>query len=194
MTEGVSFRTTIELGGKTATGFAVPDRIVEALGAGKRPAVRVTVGRHTYRTTIASMGGRFLVPLSAENRASAGVAAGDEVDVHMEVDNETRQFVAPPDLADALARDEQAREFFDALAPSHRKEWVRWIQDAKKPETRAPPRCDTRCSPRGQTHALTKWARGRIHLDARPAGTQFGAHPGSAVGEVNIWATPRCTA
>lgn len=137
MTEGVSFRTTIELGGKTATGFAVPDHKVEALGAGKRPAVRVTVGRHTYRTTIASMGGRFLVPLSAENRASAGVAAGDEVDVHMEVDNETRQIAAPPDLADALTRDEQAREFFDALAPSHRKEWVRWIEDAKKPETRA---------------------------------------------------------
>jgi len=75
------FRTTIELGGKTATGFSVPDEVVAALCAGKRPAVRVTVGQHTYRTTIAPMGGRFLVPLSAENRAAAGVVAGDEVDV-----------------------------------------------------------------------------------------------------------------
>jgi Domain of unknown function (DUF1905) len=58
------FRTSVELGGKTATGLAVPDDVVAALNAGKRPAVRVTVGPHTYRTTVAPMGGRFLVPLS----------------------------------------------------------------------------------------------------------------------------------
>lgn len=136
MTDGVQFRTTIELGGKTATGFAVPDEVVAALGAGKRPAVRVTIGRHTYRTTVASMGGRFLVPLSAENRVAAGVAAGDEVDVHIEGDTGTRDVAVPTDLADALAGDPPARGFFETLAYSHRKEWVRWIEDAKKPETR----------------------------------------------------------
>lgn len=137
MTESIRFRTTIELGGKTATGFPVPDEVVAALGAGKRPAVRVTVGSHTYRTTIAPMGGRFLVPLSADNRAAADVAAGDEVDVQIEADNNPRDVAVPADLADALTRNQQARDFFDTLAYTHRKEWVRWIEDAKKPETRA---------------------------------------------------------
>ena len=137
MTESIRFRTTIELGGKTATGFPDPDEVVAALGAGKRPAVRVTVGSHTYRTTIAPMGGRFLVPLSADNRAAADVAAGDEVDVQIEADNNPRDVAVPADLADALTRNQQARDFFDTLAYTHRKEWVRWIEDAKKPETRA---------------------------------------------------------
>ncbi len=136
MTDAMRFRTTIELGGKTATGFSVPDEVVAALGAGKRPAVRVTVGQHTYRTTIAPMGGRFLVPLSAENRAAAGVVADDEVDVRIEFDDNARDVAVPADLADALALDQQARDFFQTLAYSHRKEWVRWIEDAKKPETR----------------------------------------------------------
>jgi len=130
------FRAAVELGGKTATGLQVPDDVVAALGAGKRPAVRVTVGGHTYRTTVASRGGRFLVPLSAENRTAAGVLAGDEVDVELELDDAPREVEAPPDLLAALAADEPAQTTFDALAPSHRKEWVRWIEEAKKPETR----------------------------------------------------------
>lgn len=120
--EGVSFRTRIELGGKTATGFAVPGEVVAALGAGKRPAVRVTIGGHTYRSTIASMGGRFMIPLSAENRTAAGVAAGDELDVHLVADTEPRTVDLPTDLADELARDQQARDFFDTLAHTHRQE------------------------------------------------------------------------
>ena len=75
------FRTTVELGGRTATGLPVPAEVVDALGSGKRPAVRVTIGPHTYRSTVAPRGGVFLIPLSAENRAAAGVAAGDEVEV-----------------------------------------------------------------------------------------------------------------
>ena len=130
------FRTTVELGGKTATGLPVPDEVVAALGARKRPAVRVTVGAHTYRTTVASMGGRFLVPLSAENRTAAGVAARDDVDVELVLDDAPRQVEAPPDLLAALASDEPARRTFDALAPSNRKEWGRWIEEAKKPQTR----------------------------------------------------------
>lgn len=130
------FRTTVELGGKTATGLQVPDDVVAALGSGRRPAVRVTVGGHTYRTTVASMGGHFLVPLSAENRTAAGVAAGDEVDVELVPDDQPREVEAPPDLLAALATDAPARTTFDALAPSHRKEWVRWIEEAKRAETR----------------------------------------------------------
>lgn len=69
------FSTTVERGGKTATGRHVPDEVA-ALATGKRPLVAITVGGHAYRTTLASMGGPFLVPLSAENRAAAGVSAG----------------------------------------------------------------------------------------------------------------------
>ena len=132
----VRFQTTVELGGKTATGMQIPDDVVATLGTGRRPAVRITVGGHTYRTTVASMGGRFLVPLSAENRAAAGVAAGDEVDVDIELDEAPREIAVPDDLAAALAANDQARTYFDSLAFTHRKEWVRWIEEAKKPETR----------------------------------------------------------
>jgi uncharacterized protein YdeI (YjbR/CyaY-like superfamily) len=83
------------------------------------------------------MGGRFLVPLSAENRTAAGVAAGDQVEVHIELDNGPREVAVPGDLAAALAQDDTARANFDGLSFTHRKEWVRWIEEAKKPETRA---------------------------------------------------------
>jgi len=132
----MKFRTTVELGAKTATGVPVPDDIVSALGSGKRPSVQITIGPHTYRTTVASMGGRFLVPLSAENRSAAGVAAGDEVDVEIALDDAPREVQVPDDLAEALAKDDGANQFFHALAYTHRKEWVRWIEEAKQAETR----------------------------------------------------------
>jgi hypothetical protein len=131
----VEFRTTVELGGKTATGLQVPDEVVEALGAGKRPPVAVTVGGYTYRTTVAPMGGAFWVPLAAEHRQAAGVVAGDEVDVRVELDSAPRETPLPDDLDAAL--DDAARSHFHSLAASHRKEWVRWVEEAKKPETRA---------------------------------------------------------
>ncbi len=130
------FRTTVELGGKTATGLSVQADIVSKLGPSKRPAVQVTIGGHRYRTTVASMGGRFLVPLSAQNRAAAGVSAGDEVEVEIASDAAPREVVVPEDLASALETDEQARKFFDGLSCTNRKEWVRWIEDAKTADTR----------------------------------------------------------
>ena len=133
----MTFQGLVELGGKTATGIAVPDEVVTALGSGKRPAVRVTLGGHTYRTTVAPMGGRYFIPLSAENREAAGVAAGDRVDVQIELDSAAREVAVPDDLAEALGRDDQARAFFDGLSFTFRKEWVRWIEESKKPETRA---------------------------------------------------------
>ncbi|WP_284292978.1 YdeI/OmpD-associated family protein [Luteimicrobium album] len=69
------FRATLELNGKTATGIEVPPDVVEALDGGKRPAVRVTIGDHAYRSTIGVAGGRTRLPVSAENRARAGIAA-----------------------------------------------------------------------------------------------------------------------
>ena len=130
----MEFRTTVVLGGKTATGLQVPDDVVEELGAGKRPAVVVTIGGHTYRTTVAPMGGAFWIPLAAEHREAAGVQADDAVDVAIELDTEPRETPLPDDLDAAL--DDAARAHFHSLAPSHRKEWVRWVTEAKKPETR----------------------------------------------------------
>ncbi len=131
------FHSTVELGGKTATGIAVPGEVVAALGVGKRPPVRVTIGGHCYRTTVASMDGRFFVPLNADNRSAAGVAAGDEVDVEIVTDTAPREISVPDDLAEALAGDPTAATFFDGLSYTHRKEWVRWIEGAKKAGTRA---------------------------------------------------------
>jgi len=130
------FRTTIELGGKTATGFRIPEDVVAGLGSGKRPAVRVTIGGHTYRTTVAPMGGVFMIPLSAENRAGAGVAAGDEVDVDVELDTEPRVVTVPPDFAAALEREPDARTAFDALSYSNQRRHVLSIEGAKTDETR----------------------------------------------------------
>src|SRR3954468_1137990 len=89
--------------GKTATGIHVPDEVVEKLGGSKRPAVRATINGYTYRTSVASMGGVFMLPVSAEVRERARVAAGDSVDVHLELDTEPREVAVPPDFATALA-------------------------------------------------------------------------------------------
>jgi hypothetical protein len=132
----VRFRTTVELGGKTATGLEIPAEVVDALGAGKKPPVRVTIGGHTYRSTVAVMGGRYLLPLSAENRAAAGVVAGDEVDVDAELDTEPREVAVPADLTAALEGDDVAREAFERLPYSHRRRHVMAIEEAKTPETR----------------------------------------------------------
>ena len=131
------FRATVELNGKTATGIEVPEEVVAAMCRGQRPPVRASIGGHSYRTTVARMGGRFLIPLSAENRAAAGVAAGDEVDVDLEPDAEPREVEVPADLAEALARDDVARANLERMPYTHRKEWVRWVTDAKKADTRA---------------------------------------------------------
>ena len=95
----MKFRTVIISGSKTATGIEVPDEIVAGLGHGKRPPVRVTINGHTYRSTVAVMGGRFMVGVSAENRALAGVSGGDHVDVEIELDTEPREVAVPDDLA-----------------------------------------------------------------------------------------------
>ncbi|MDX6357828.1 MAG: hypothetical protein QOH37_882 [Nocardioidaceae bacterium] len=129
------FESTVELGGKTATGIPVPDDVVAALGGGNRPPVTITVNGYTYRTTAVRMGGRFLVPLSAEHREAAGLTAGETIAVDIELDTAPREVALPTDLASAL--DDAARTAYDALSYTHRKEWVRWVEEARKPETRA---------------------------------------------------------
>lgn len=130
------FRTTVEQAGKTATGIEVPSTVVEGLGAGKRPAVRVTINGFTYRSTVASMGGRFMVGVSAENRAGAKVAGGDVVDVDIELDTAPRVVEVPKDFAAALKKDAKAKATFDSLSYSNQNWLVSSIEDAKTEETR----------------------------------------------------------
>ena len=130
------FHATLILNGKTATGIQVPDEVVEQLGAGKRPPVRVTIGSYTYRTTVAPMGGQFWIPVSAENRAGAGINAGDEVDVAIEIDTEPREVTVPADLAAALEADPAAKQAFEKLSYSNKRLHVLSVEDAKTPETR----------------------------------------------------------
>lgn len=113
------FRTVVRLGGKTATGIPVPEEVVEGLGKGKRPPVRATINGHTYRSTVASVDGEFMLPISAENREGAGVAAGDGVDVDIELDT-----------------DADARRFFDRLSYSKKQRLVLPIEQAMTNETR----------------------------------------------------------
>jgi len=132
----MNFRTVVELGGKTATGIRVPPEVVEALGSGKKPAVRVTINGYTYRSTIAVYGGEFMLPVSAEVRERAGAAAGDEIEVAVELDTEPRVVEVPDDLAAALATDAEAQQFFEGLSYSNKRRIVLSINDAKTPETR----------------------------------------------------------
>lgn len=132
----MTFRTVIELGGKTATGFRVPDAVVDALGSGRRPAVLVRIGSHSYRSTVAVMDGVFMLPLSAENREAAGVAAGDEVEVTLELDRAPREVTVPDDFAAALDADPEARRTFDALSYSNKRFHVEPITGARTEETR----------------------------------------------------------
>jgi Bacteriocin-protection, YdeI or OmpD-Associated/Domain of unknown function (DUF1905) len=130
------FRATLEQTGKTATGVAVPETVVKGLGGGKRAPVRVTINGHTYRTSIASMDGRFMIGVSAENRAKAKVAGGDVVDVDVELDTAPREVEVPPDLAAALRKDTKAKATFDALSYSDRRRHVESVEGAKTDETR----------------------------------------------------------
>lgn len=136
MSDAVTFRATVQRNGKSATGIEVPAEIVTGLGAGKRPKVRATVNGHTYRSSVGVLGGRYLLPVSAEIRAAAGVAAGDEVEVALAVDAEPRTVAVPDDLAAAFAARPAARRVFDAMSYSHQRRYVLAIDDARTPQTR----------------------------------------------------------
>ena len=132
----MKFRTTILQGGKTATGVEVPESVMEALDAGRKPAVRVTIGSYTYRSSVATVDGKSMVGVSAEHRAGAGVAGGDEVDVDIELDTEPRTVTVPDELATALDADPEARATFDRLSYSNRSWHVLQVTGAKTEETR----------------------------------------------------------
>jgi hypothetical protein len=130
------FRTTVLQSDKTATGIEIPAEIVEGLGAGKRPAVTITINGFTYRSSIAVMGGTYMVGVSAENRAGTGVKGGDEVDVDIALDTAPREVVVPPDFAAALDAEPAARSTFDRLSYSNKSWHTYQLTAAKTDETR----------------------------------------------------------
>ncbi len=132
----MKFRTTLLQSGKTAVGIQVPSEVVDALGSGKRPPVRVTINGYTYRNTIAVMGGVYMVGVSAEHREKAKVAGGDEVEVDIELDTQPRELSLTPDFSEALDREPDAKRAFDSLSYSRKQGLAQPIDQAKTPETR----------------------------------------------------------
>lgn len=131
------FTATLQLNGVTATGIEVPDQVIADLGGGKRIAVRVTINGVQYPSTIATMKGNAMVPVSAEIRDLAGIAASDELTVDVAKDDEPRTVEVPPDLAAALAADTAAAERFSSLSYSNQRRHVLAVTGARKEETRA---------------------------------------------------------
>jgi hypothetical protein len=130
----VEYRTTMHLTGRN-TGIPVPPEVLESLGGGKRPAVAVVVNGYRFTSTVGAMGGRALIPFSAERRAESGLGGGDELDVVLELDDAPRETPVPQDLAAALAA-AGVRDAFDRLSPSRRKAHVTGVEGAKAAETR----------------------------------------------------------
>jgi hypothetical protein len=130
------FRAKILQSGKTAAGIEVPAKVVAALGSSKRPPVRATINGFTYRSSVASMGGKFMLGVPPEFREGAGVVAGDVVDIDLELDTEPREISIPADFAAALARDARAKRTFEAMSYSNKRRLLIPIEDIKSPEAR----------------------------------------------------------
>ena len=131
------FQTTLLAAGKTATGIEVPASVVQSFGSSKRPAVKITINGYGYRSTVAVMAGKFMLPVSAEHRAGAKIAAGETVDVTLELDAAPRVLEVPQDFLAALATDAAAKTFFEGLSYSNKRRFVLSIEGAKSAETRA---------------------------------------------------------
>jgi hypothetical protein len=132
-----TFRTTLRQEGKTATGFEVPPEVVEALGGGKRPPVTITINGYTYRSTVFPYTEAYMLPLAAEHRSAAGVEAGQQMEVTLELDTAPRVLEIPPELAAALDADPQAKAFFDGLSYSNKRVFTLNVEGTNNPETKA---------------------------------------------------------
>jgi hypothetical protein len=131
------FRTTILQTGGTAMGFVIPDEVVTALGAGKRPPVTVTINGYTYRNTIAVMGGQYMIGVSSEHRGPAKVTGGETVEVDLELDTAPRTVDVPPELAAAIDADPAAKATWDKLSYSNKSWHALQVTGTNNPETRA---------------------------------------------------------
>jgi hypothetical protein len=131
-----TFKTTLLQAGKTATGIKIPSEVIEKLGAGKKPPIKVTINGFTYRSTVAVMGGDYMVGVNAENRIGAKIKGGDKIEVAIELDTEPRELELPVEFKKALDRNATAKENFEELSYSKKKVHVLPIANAKTEETR----------------------------------------------------------
>ncbi|WP_337043754.1 YdeI/OmpD-associated family protein [Emticicia sp. 17c] len=134
--QSITFKTSLLLAGKTATGIEVPAAVVEQLGNGKRPPVKVTINAYTYPSTVAVMGGVFMLPVSAEVREKAGISSGDTIEVSLTLDTQPRVVETPADFQEALNNNPAAKQFFEGLSNSNKKYYIGAIEQAKTTETR----------------------------------------------------------
>jgi hypothetical protein len=130
------FRTKVLAAGKTAAGVEVPEKVVLGLGSTKRPMVKATIKGYTYRSSIARMGGRYMLSVSNDVRAHTGVVPGETIDIDVELDTDKRDVEVPPELAKALAKDVQAKKYFESLSYSRKYALAAPISNGKSPETR----------------------------------------------------------
>ena len=131
-----TFTVQLERVQKTATMFRVPFDLEEAFGR-KRPPVKVTIRGHTWRTTPGVYDGIGHIVVNRDVKTATGVDAPDRVRVAMELDTEPRTVQVPPDLRDALRVDDEAWKAFSTLSFTHKREYVEWVEEAKRPDTRA---------------------------------------------------------
>jgi hypothetical protein len=133
----LKFEATIrQAEGSTATGIEIPDEVMAALGAGKKPPVRLTVNGYAYLSTVATVDGRSMVGFSADHRAASGLHGGDTVEVDIEVDTEPRTVELPDDFRRALEADSPAMATFNKLSNSNKGYHVSQVTGTKNPETR----------------------------------------------------------
>lgn len=132
----IRFSTRLEPRGPAAAVVLDDDQVALVGEGAKRFPVLASVNGYAWRTSVARMGGEFLVGLNREVRQAAGVEAGDQVDVSLELDEDPRDVALPGDLAAALAADAEAQAKFEAMAFTHRKEYARWVAEAKRDDTR----------------------------------------------------------
>ncbi len=135
MPASLTLTTTLEPRGP-ACAVVLSDEHVSALGAGRRPAVRVTIGERSARLRLGVMGGENLIGLSKAARAELDVEIGDVVTVTIEVDDVPREVTPPPALAAALAAHPDAAAAFERLSYTHRREYAEWVAGAKRDDTR----------------------------------------------------------
>ena len=132
----LKFSTTLLQAGKTATGIKIPEEMIEKLGGGKKPLVKVTINNFTYRSAVAVMGGAYMVGVNAENREGANVKGGDKINVTIELDTEERIVEVPAEFQKQLSKNAAAKKMFDTLSYSKKKALIIPIANAKTDETR----------------------------------------------------------
>jgi Bacteriocin-protection, YdeI or OmpD-Associated/Domain of unknown function (DUF1905) len=132
----IRFKARLQPRGAAAAVVLDQSQVAEIGEGAKRYPVVATVNGYVWRTSVAVMGGEFLLGLNREVRRGAGVDSGDEVDVSIELDTAPREVEIPEVLAAALATDPEAATAFARMAFTHRKEFAQWVGGAKREETR----------------------------------------------------------